>query len=63
MILHHYISFSSQVEPAETTLLVTEPIFNLPNIQETYDQIAFELYQFDSFGRVTSKVYEYYPFS
>jgi actin-related protein 6 len=42
-----------QVDPAETSLLVTEPYFNLPNIAETYDQMIFEEWEFDSYFRCT----------
>lgn len=41
------------IKPPETSLLVTEPYFNLPNIAETYDQIVFEEYEFDSYYRCT----------
>jgi actin-related protein 6 len=34
-------------------LLVTEPYFNLPNIAETYDQMVFEEWEFDSYFRCT----------
>lgn len=32
---------------------MTEPYFNLPNIQETYDQMVFEEWEFDSYYRCT----------
>lgn len=35
-------------KPKETRLAVTEPIFNLPNVQEHYDQMLFEEYEFDA---------------
>ncbi|KAI9443407.1 actin family [Lactarius indigo] len=44
--------FSDQVlnvDTAETSLLITEPYFNLPNIQEVYDQFVFEEYEFQSY--------------
>ncbi|KAI0263934.1 actin family [Gloeopeniophorella convolvens] len=44
--------FSDQVlnvDTAETALLLTEPYFNLPNIQEVYDQFVFEEYEFQSY--------------
>ncbi|KAI0301094.1 actin-like protein ARP6 [Multifurca ochricompacta] len=44
--------FSDQVlniDTAETSLLITEPYFNLPNIQEVYDQFIFEEYEFQSY--------------
>lgn len=42
-----------QVNTTESTLLITEPYFNLPNIQETYDQFIFEEYEFESYYRCT----------
>ncbi|OCF32584.1 actin-like protein ARP6 [Kwoniella heveanensis BCC8398] len=41
------------VNPSETSLLVTEPYFNLPNIAETYDQMIFEEWEFQSCFRCT----------
>ena len=38
-----------QIDTAETSLLITEPYFNLPNIQEIYDQFVFEEYEFQSY--------------
>lgn len=46
---------TAQVDPTETSLLVTEPYFNLPNIAETYDQMIFEEWEFDSYFRCTRK--------
>ncbi|GAA5980133.1 hypothetical protein JCM11641_006924 [Rhodosporidiobolus odoratus] len=40
-----------KVSPPSTSLLVTEPVFNLPNVQEHYDQIVFEEYEFVSYLR------------
>ncbi|KAH9980073.1 actin family [Lactifluus volemus] len=37
------------IDTAETSLLITEPYFNLPNIQEVYDQFVFEEYEFQSY--------------
>lgn len=37
----------------ESSLLITEPYFNLPNIQEIYDQFVFEEYEFHSYHRCT----------
>ncbi|CAK9780965.1 unnamed protein product [Cutaneotrichosporon oleaginosum] len=34
------------INPPDTSLLVTEPYFNLPNIAETYDQMVFEEWEF-----------------
>ncbi|GAA5993582.1 hypothetical protein JCM10908_000125 [Rhodotorula pacifica] len=39
------------INPQETNLLVTEPVLNLPNVQEHYDQIVFEEYDFASYLR------------
>ncbi|KAF8907385.1 hypothetical protein CPB85DRAFT_1311636 [Mucidula mucida] len=41
------------VDTTESSLLVTEPYFNLPNIQEVYDQFVFEEYEFKSYYRCT----------
>ncbi|WVQ83263.1 actin-like protein ARP6 [Cryptococcus sp. DSM 104549] len=41
------------INPSETSLLVTEPYFNLPNIAETYDQMVFEEWEFSSYYRCT----------
>ncbi|KAF5311711.1 hypothetical protein D9611_009471 [Ephemerocybe angulata] len=46
--------FSDQVlnlNTTEASLLITEPYFNLPNIQEVYDQFIFEEYEFQSYYR------------
>lgn len=40
-----------QINPQETNLLLTEPVLNLPNVQEHYDQIVFEEYDFASYLR------------
>ncbi|CAD6589838.1 MAG: Actin- protein 6, partial [Tremellales sp. Tagirdzhanova-0007] len=45
--------FSSDVMKEQTSLLVTEPLFNLPNIAETYDQMVFEEWEFTSYFRCT----------
>lgn len=48
--------FSDQVlnlDTTEASILVTEPYFNLPNIQEVYDQFIFEEYEFESYHRCT----------
>jgi actin-related protein 6 len=37
-----------EVDPLETSLLVTEPYFNMSNIQDVYDQFVFEEYEFQS---------------
>ncbi|WWC59496.1 actin-like protein ARP6 [Kwoniella dejecticola CBS 10117] len=41
------------INPTESSLLVTEPYFNLPNIAETYDQMVFEEWEFQSYFRCT----------
>ncbi|KAI9351645.1 actin-like protein ARP6 [Pilaira anomala] len=38
----------AQIEPKESRLIVTEPYFNLPAIQDSYDQVIFEEYEFGS---------------
>jgi actin-related protein len=40
-----------QVDPHDTSLMITEPYMNLPNIQEIYDQFVFEEYGFQSYYR------------
>ena len=37
--------------PSESTLLVTEPLFNFAPIQESMDEMAFEEFGFDAFFR------------
>lgn len=46
---------SFQVAPSEASLLMTEPYFNLPNLQDVYDQFVFEEYEFQSYYRCTRK--------
>jgi actin-related protein 6 len=41
----------SQINPQDTPLVVTEPVFNLPNVQDHYDQIIFEEYESHSYLR------------
>ncbi|KAJ7662532.1 actin-related protein Arp6 [Mycena polygramma] len=41
------------VNPTESTVLMTEPYFNLPNIQEVHDQFIFEEYEFCAHFRTT----------
>lgn len=36
------------IDPKDTRLVLTEPCFNLPAIQETYDQVVFEEYEFNA---------------
>jgi len=42
-----------KAEPSDHSLLITEPYFNLPNIQDVYDQFVFEEYEFQSYMRCT----------
>jgi actin-related protein 6 len=46
---------AEQVDTTQSSLLITEPYFNLPNIQDTYDQLIFEEYEFSSYYRCTRK--------
>ncbi|KAI1785539.1 actin-like protein Arp6 [Ganoderma leucocontextum] len=41
------------VNTSEASLLITEPYFDLPNIQDVYDQFMFEEYEFRSYFRCT----------
>ncbi|PPR05407.1 hypothetical protein CVT24_008021 [Panaeolus cyanescens] len=48
--------YSEEVLGLDTTqasLLITEPYFNLPKVQEIYDQLIFEEYEFNSYYRCT----------
>ncbi|SJL07896.1 related to Actin-related protein 6 [Armillaria ostoyae] len=48
--------FSSEalgIDTTQSSLLLTEPYHNLPNIQAVYDQFVFEEYQFSSYYRCT----------
>ncbi|KAF8074027.1 actin-related protein Arp6 [Lyophyllum atratum] len=48
--------FSSEVlaiNTTESSLLITEPYFNLPKLQEVYDQFVFEEYEFQAYHRCT----------
>ncbi|KAL8276167.1 hypothetical protein RQP46_011425 [Phenoliferia psychrophenolica] len=39
------------VDAPSTRLLLTEPIFNLPNVQDQYDQMVLEEYDFGSYAK------------
>ncbi|KAH8091034.1 actin-related protein Arp6 [Cristinia sonorae] len=41
------------VDPPDASLLITEPYFDLPKIQDVYDQFVFEEYEFKSYYRCT----------
>lgn len=41
------------IDTTDSALLITEPYFNLPNIQEQYDQLVFEEYEFKEYYRCT----------
>jgi len=43
-----------KVNPAEQPLLLTEPVANLPNIQDTINQFVFEDYGFPSYCRASA---------
>jgi actin-related protein 6 len=51
--------FFIQINTMESSLLITEPYFNLPNIQEVYDQFVFEEYEFQSYYRCTREPYRH----
>ncbi|CAE6485797.1 unnamed protein product [Rhizoctonia solani] len=42
------------ITPKEHSFLVTEPLFNMHSIQETYDQMVFEEWEFQSYYRCPS---------
>ncbi|KAI8060995.1 actin family [Gongronella butleri] len=48
-VFNHVIN----TDPSDTQLVITEPLFNLPAIQEAYDQILFEEYEFNSCYRTS----------
>ncbi|KAF9978320.1 Actin- protein 6 [Actinomortierella ambigua] len=43
-----------ECDPMNTNLILSEPIFNLPNIAATYDQIVFEEYGFQAYTRMSA---------
>lgn len=45
---HLFSEDALYIDTASTQLVVTEPVFNLPNVQDAYDQIIFEEYNFAS---------------
>lgn len=45
-------ALTAQIDPEHTSLLVTEPVLNLPNVQHNYDQIIFEEFEFQSYLRI-----------
>ena len=45
--------YDLQVDTSDSALLITEPYFNLPNIQEQYAQLVFEEYEFKEYYRCT----------
>ncbi|KAL1688060.1 actin-domain-containing protein [Schizophyllum commune] len=49
--------FSSElinIDTQQSSLLLTEPYFNLPSLQKTYDEFIFEEYEFKSYCRRTA---------
>ncbi|KAI8801486.1 actin-like protein ARP6 [Cladochytrium replicatum] len=44
----------AQINPSDTALIITEPVMNLPNVRQAYDEIIFEEYQFHSALRATA---------
>ncbi|KAG5220657.1 actin [Salix suchowensis] len=48
--LHYRLPFE-KINTSESSVLITEPYFNLPNVQEVYDQFMFEEYDFESYYR------------
>ncbi|KAI8819652.1 actin-like protein ARP6 [Fimicolochytrium jonesii] len=48
------LSHSEKCKPGESTLLITEPYFNLPNIRHAYDEIVFEEFGFAAYHRSTA---------
>ena len=50
---HHLQHELHQADISESSILITEPYFNLPQIQCIYDQFVFEEYEFQSYYRCT----------
>ncbi|PBK97242.1 Actin/actin-like protein [Armillaria gallica] len=48
-----FSSHALGIDTTQSSLLLTEPYHNLPNIQAVYDQFIFEEYQFPSYYRCT----------
>jgi len=48
-----------QADIPESSILITEPYFNLPQIQRIYDQFVFEEYEFQSYYRCTRPCISY----
>jgi actin-related protein len=48
---------AEKIDTTQSSLLITEPYFNLPNIQDVYDQMIFEEYEFAAYYRSTRKFY------
>ncbi|GAA6009182.1 hypothetical protein JCM11491_005784, partial [Sporobolomyces phaffii] len=40
------------IDPKTTSIAITEPVHNLPNVQEHYDQMVFEEYDFEHYLRI-----------
>ncbi|GAA5942621.1 actin family protein [Sporobolomyces koalae] len=47
---------SIKVDPRSSSIAITEPMMNLPNVQEHYDQMIFEEYEFQNYLRVPGPV-------
>ncbi|GAA5846660.1 hypothetical protein JCM3766R1_005799 [Sporobolomyces carnicolor] len=43
---------SLKLDTRSTSIAITEPVMNLPNVQEHYDQMVFEEYDFQSYLRI-----------
>ncbi|KAF8671468.1 actin family [Rhizoctonia solani] len=54
-IVHYRLPFE-RIDPREHNFLVTEPPFNMHTIQETYDQMIFEEWEFRSYYRCPSAI-------
>ncbi|GAA5854697.1 hypothetical protein JCM5353_006130 [Sporobolomyces roseus] len=47
---------SLKIDPRSTSIAITEPVMNLPNVQEHYDQMIFEEYDFQHYLRCPGPV-------
>lgn len=50
-----------QIDPTQHNLILSEPCFNLPNMQEMYDQIVYEEYEFAASFRTIGTSIEMRP--
>lgn len=57
LMMMRIVLTAGKIDTTQSSLLITEPYFNLPNIQDVYDQMIFEEYEFAAYYRSTRKFY------